>query len=887
MRINFKEVTIAFILAALLLPFHLEGAQEGNTGDGKRIYTTRRVQGTPPVIDGRLNDAVWESVEWSGGFIQRSPYYGQKPSQETQFKILYDAKNLYVGIRAFDTEPKKIETRLARRDNFAGDWVEINIDSYFDHRTAFSFTTTAAGVKGDEAISENGNRWDSSWNPIWYTRTAIDDQGWTAEIKIPFSQLRFGFKEKHTWGIQLTRRFFRKEERSTWQPIPQDAPGWVYLFGELRGIEGIKAPRLAELYPYASAKQQTFEKEEGNPFATGNSTGFSGGLDGKVGLASNMTLDFTVNPDFGQVEADPSEVNLTAFETFFPEKRPFFIEGKNILDFRVTEGDSSYSSDNLFYSRRIGRMPQYYPETGDNEFIDFPENTKILAAAKLTGKTKSGLSLAIMESLTAKEHAQIDFFGQRRRQTVEPFTNYFALRLQKDYRQGDTRLGGMFTAANRDIGEASLEFLHRSAYSGGIDFFHAWKNKTYYVSLKTLFSHVRGSREAILGTQQSSRRYYQRPDAGHIAVDPDRTSLTGHGGTLSVGKEGTGRFRLSTGVTWRSPGLELNDMGYLRSADRIMQWLWVGYRSWKPFAIFRYLGINFNQYQTWDFGSTHLSNGGNINFDMEFKNYWQLGAGIERESRGISTTELRGGPSLIIPSGWDQWFHVGTDIRKKIRFGFDLSYEWGEDNSSRETELGGSIVVTPGNALMLIVSPSFSHYKNQLQYVDTAAYKDDPRYIFARIDQKTFALTIRFDISITPDLTIQFYGQPFISAGKYTDFKKITQPRASAFNDRFHVYSGSEIAYHPGAEVYSFDENGDGNMDYQVAQPNFNFFQFRSNLVIRWEYKPGSTIFLVWSQGRTGSDTRGIFSFSDNFRDLFNLVPRNVFLIKFTHGFNF
>lgn len=874
------------LFTSILFAVLLEAAQEGKPGEEKRIYITRRVQGAAPVIDGRLNDAVWEIVEWSGGFIQRAPYYGQKPSQETQFKILYDAKNLYVGIRAFDTEPKKIDARMARRDKFAGDWVEINIDSYFDHRTAFSFTTTAAGVKGDEAVTDNGSTWDPSWNPVWYTRTARDDQGWTAEMKIPFSQLRFGFKEKHTWGIQLNRRFFRKEERSCWQPIPQDAPGWVHLFGELRGIEGINAPHLVELYPYASGKYQTFAKEEGNPFATGSSLGLDGGLDGKIGLFSNMTLDFTVNPDFGQVEADPSEVNLTAFETYFPEKRPFFIEGKDILNFQVTGGDGDFSSDNLFYSRRIGRAPRYVPGTGDHEFMDFPENTKILAAAKLTGKTKKGLSFAIMESLTAKENAQIDFFGQRRYQTVEPFTNYFALRLQKDYRQGDTRVGGMFTAANRDINDTALDFLHRSAYSGGIDFYHSWKNKTYYFSVKTLFSHVRGSQRAILETQQASARYYQRPDAGHISVDPDRTSLTGHGGTISVGKEGSGHFLYSAGVTWRSPGLELNDMGYLRSADRIMQWIWVGNRYWKPFAIFHEIWINFNQYQSWDFGSTRLFSGGNINGSIQFKNYWQLGGGIERESRGISTTELRGGPSLITPSEWDQWFYISTDIRKKVRFSLEMSNEWSENNAERETELSGGITINPGNTLMLSVVPSFSRNKNQLQYVDTVDYHDGARYIFAQIDQKTFALTLRFDISITPDLTIQFYGQPFISAGKYTDFKKITQPRASSFNDRFHVYTGSEIEYDPGAEIYRFDENRDGKMDYQVDQPNFNFLQFRSNLVIRWEYKPGSTIFLVWSQGRTGSDTDGNFSFSNNWRDLFDLVPRNVFLIKFTHGFN-
>ncbi|HLP61948.1 MAG TPA: DUF5916 domain-containing protein, partial [Candidatus Deferrimicrobium sp.] len=572
----------------------------------KRIYTTKRVGDISPIIDGRLSDPVWDTVEWGSDFIQGSPYDGQKPSQETSFKIVYDDKNLYIGIRAFDTEPEKIDKRLARRDRFAGDWVEINIDSYFDHRTAFSFTITAAGVKGDEAISNNGNNWDSSWNPVWYAETGIDKLGWTAEMKIPFTQLRFANKEKHVWGIQVNRRLFRKEERSHWQRIPADAPGWVHLFGELHGLEGIKAPKQVELLPYLVSKYETFAKEEGNPFATGNATRFTGGLDGKIGVTGDLTFDFTVNPDFGQVEADPSEVNLTAFETFFSEKRPFFIEGKNILDFRITNKGGEFSSDNLFYSRRIGSLPHYFPALDNHEFIDMPINTDIIGAAKLTGKTKTGWSLAVLESITAKEKAEIDSFGQRRQETVEPFSNYFALRLQKDYRNGDTQLGGMFTAVNRNIDDPALDFLHRSAYTGGIDFEHSWKKKTYYLIIKTLFSHVRGSKEAILETQESSRRYYQRPDAEHISVDPERTSLTGYGGTISAGRGGGGHFLYSAGVTWRSPGLELNDVGYLRTADRVMQWSWLGYQTLNPVSIFRSINVNFNQGKVWDFGGSNI-----------------------------------------------------------------------------------------------------------------------------------------------------------------------------------------------------------------------------------------------------------------------------------------
>jgi hypothetical protein len=878
-----KNVTVClfifFMLAASLLSAEMTVKVE------KRIYTTQRIE-TSPVIDGRLTDKVWEKVKWSGNFTQREPYEGKKPSQETAFKILYDDKNLYVAIRAFDKEPGKIERRLSRRDYFAGDWVEINIDSYFDHRTAFSFTVNAAGVKGDEAVSNNGERWDPDWNPIWYVKTKNDEQGWTAEMKIPLSQLRYGSKAKQIWGIQFNRRLFRKEERSCWQFIPQDAPGWVHLFGELHGIEGIKSQRPMELYPYVVGKHQRFAKEEGNPFATGVLSSLSGGLDGKIGVTSDLTLDFTINPDFGQVEADPSEVNLTAFETFFVEKRPFFIEGKNILNFQVTSGNGNFSWDNLFYSRRVGRPPQYQPDSGDNEYVDIPESTNIIGAFKLTGKTKKGLSLAALESLTAKENAAIDYLGQRRAQTVEPLTNYFALRLQQDYRNGDTRIGGMFTAVNRNIDDPALDFLHRSAYTGGIDIYHTWKEKTYYLSINTIFSHVRGSKQALLETQQSSRRYYQRPDADYISLDPDRTSLSGHGGTVAFGKDGTGHFKYSAGVTWRSPGLELNDVGYLRSADKIMQWIWVGYRLWKPNAVFRNFNLNFNQYQGWDFGATKLFNGGNLGGYTQFKNYWGVGFGIEGELEGISNSELRGGPALSVAGGWSNWVEINSDSRKKILFNFVGSNYWGTNQSLRVKSYSGGITFHPSNALSIALSPSITWNKQRLQYVDTLVFHDEPRYIFAAINQKTVALTIRLDLSLTPDLTLQFYGQPFISAGKFTEFKRITSPRAERFLDRFHVYSDSELGYDPGTNLLRFDEDADGNIDYSLEHPNFNFLQFRSNLVLRWEYKPGSIIYLVWSQGRTGDDISGDFSFGRGMRDLFKVTPYDVFLIKFTHRFN-
>ena len=774
---------------------------------------------------------------------------------------------------------------MSRRDDLEGDWVEVHFDSYFDHMTAFCFMVNAAGVKRDCVISDDGNNWDDTWDPIWYVKTDINDTGWTAEMRIPLSQLRFGKKADQIWGLQVSRRFFRKQETSQWQLIPQKASGWVHMYGELRGIKGIKAQRQIELTPYSVGRMQRFEREEGNPFATGSLTNLYGGIDGKIGLTSDLTLDFTINPDFGQVEADPSVVNLTAFETYYTEKRPFFIEGRNILSFQIMGGDGSFSSDNLFYTRRIGRSPQYYPDTEEREYLGMPENTTIFGAFKITGKTKSGLSVGIIDSITAKENAQISYLGQRHAQVVEPMTNYFGFRLQKDYNKGNTIFGGMITATNRNIQNEGLNFLHDAAYTGGFDFIHRWKDKTYYFSLKTVFSHVRGSKDAILRTQESSVRYFQRPDTDHVWVDPNRTSLSGHGGTVNFGKGGSAGFRFSTGVSWRSPGLELNDMGYLRRADAILQWVWANYRISKPFSIFRQLSFNFNEWVGWDFGGEQIFKGGNTGIWGQLKNYWSISLGMNRQGEGLYVSALRGGPALRIPGGWNGWISINSDSRKKFRYFLGSFFFYGDQNDSRVNGFDIGVTYRPSKALSFSVSPSYAFNRDELQYITTLDLDAGNKYIFARIDQKTLGLSCRLNLSLTPDLSIQFYGQPFISTGKYSEFKNITDSRAKKYGDRFYGYTEDEIEYNPDAEEYYVDENLDGIVDNAFEKPDFNFLQFRMNLVVRWEYIPGSTLYLVWSQGRTRSSSLGDFSFREGISDLFSVHPHNVFLVKFSYCF--
>lgn len=852
----------------------------------RRTYTTS-FTATAPVIDGLSKDECWNLVEWEGRFTQTQPVENKPPSQQTEFKFLYDENNIYVFIRAFDTEPDKISRIMTRRDNFDGDMVEINLDSYYDKQTAFSFTAMASGAKGDEAITQDGNNWDTSWNPVWYLATSIDDKGWCAEMKIPLSQLRFGKKADQVWGLQVMRHIYRLEERSTWQFIPKGSPGIIHLFGELHGIKNIKPKFRAELLPYTVAKLERFEKEEGNPFLDGKSGKISGGLDGKIGLTNDLTLDFSVNPDFGQVEADPSEVNLTAFETYFSERRPFFVEGKNIYQFQPNQTIviNNMSSDNLFYSRRIGRAPHGFPALAVNEYADIPESTTILAAAKLSGKTRKGLEIGILESLTAKEEAKIDNEGSRRTEVVEPGTNYFVGRLKQDFNKGETVIGGIFTAVNRNINTPSLNYLPDAAYTGGIDFKHTWKERTWYFSGNAEFSYLRGSENSMIYLQRSSARYYQRPDADYLSVDSSRTSLSGLGGTLKLGRSSQKKLQFETSFTLRSPGLEFNDIGYMRYSDIIHHGSWVAYYIRNPFAIFNNFYLNTNYWMYWDFSGKLLSFFTNMNFNSQFKNRWRINGSFTREGENISNTLLRGGPSMIYPGGVEMNLNLSTDQSKKIIFFSGLYNDYGDGKSYRTGNywIGGQI--KPLNAMSLSFETDFGTAKTQLQYIRSTTFNNTPRYLFGKIDQKTIGLTFRINYTINPELTIEYYGQPFISAGNYSGFKRITDTHAERFADRYHTFSVDEITFDSADGTYNIDENKDGIIDYSFGNPDFNFQQFRSNLVVRWEYLPGSTVYLVWSQGRTNSTSEGLFNFGNNLHDLFNVVPHNVFLIKLSYWF--
>ena len=860
----------------------------------KRQYFTQSLT-KEITLDGILDDEGWKAVPWDGEFTQWRPNDGAPASQNTQFKVLYDDKYIYFGVRCYDTDPEKIEKRMGRRDEFPGDWVEINIDSYHDLRTAFSFTLSVSGVRNDELVSNDGGNWDESFNPIWQGKTHLDEEGWTAEIKIPFSQLRYdGENENHVWGLQVMRRLFRKEERSTWQHIPQNGSGWVSRFGELHGLKNVPPQRQIEIQPYLLAQTETFQKEEGNPFLDGNDSSISGGLDAKVAVTSDLILDMTINPDFGQVEADPSAVRLDGFQNFFEEQRPFFIESRNIFEYQVTGSNAGgdYDQDLLFYSRRIGGSPHRYPDLEKNEYASVPNNTSILGAAKFSGKTKKGLSVGILESVAQEEKATIDLEGDRREEVVEPWSNYFVGRLQKDIEAGKTVIGGVFTAVNR--GEGLDDVLHKRAYSGGVDFQHYWQNRTWTFRAKGIFSRVEGSPEAIERTQNSFEHLFQRNDADYVKTDPGRTSLTGHGGTLSIAKYGGKQgpkgqlFKFETGGTWRSPELELNDIGFMQTADEINHFTWVGYHFQQPFSIFNSLRFNYNHWARWDFGGRFTNLAFNVNSQASFKNLWSMGTGFHYNPIEISNNTLRGVGALRKLAGFGQFFWVESNSSKKVSLNYNQSIGGAFSGKSKFKDFSLGVNVQPLDALGFSLRGAYgTGFRQQDQWVDNVDYQGSVRSIVGEIKQKNFRLTARLSYNITPDLTIQYYGQPFIFRPKYKNFGYVADALNKDFDERFKRFPADQISLDENNGIYEVDENGDGQTDYTFNQPDFNFVQFRSNMVFRWEYVPGSTVFLVWSQNNSPDafadlKTPIVESLIDN---VFSEKAHNIFLVKFTYRF--
>ncbi len=843
-----------------------------------RIYHTVKLQGMPPVINGRLDDSCWKEGEWHGGFKQQIPTEGANPTAETELKILFDEKNIYMAMRAYD-DPKLIHRYSGRRDALIGDVLGVCLDSYADKRTGFEFDLTAAGSKIDLVLmnGENDCVWDTNWDAVWDGKTAMEDSAWTAEFRIPLSQLRYGSQEEQVWGLHAWRWIDRNQEEDQWNLVPRVNTGRMYNIGELRGIRGLKRFRHIEILPHALGRVTTDPEQPGNPYATGSANMASAGLDAKIGLTSDFTLDATVNPDFGQVEADPSVMNLTAYETFYEEKRPFFLEGKNILDFNL-------GGDMLFYTRRIGHAPTYLPRPAEGEFIKIPENTAILNALKVTGKSKDGLSLGVVQSITARETAQISLQGKERDQTVEPLSNYFVGRVQKDWNKGNTMLGGIVTSAHRWIRDGALNFMPGDAVTGGLDFVRYFGDRSYRLDAKTAFSRISGKPEALLALQTDPVHYYQRPGADHLGVDSAAASLSGHSGLVSIGRVGNSKLRFSQGIGWISPGLDLNDLGFLQQADVLQSESSVGYMQTETGRIFRDYHLSLNQSLSWDFGGLRTDATTSLDMGGDFLNLWGLSGMVLLREDAVDTRLLRGGPAVKLSRFLHTSIDGHTDFSRKVALNAGLHKHFYADGGSDLLEFTPGISLRFTNAFFISGNLNYSRNINDLQYVTTAEAGAGTRYLLGRIDQKTMGLTFRLSYHLTPDFSIQYYGSPFISVGRYSDFKRVTSGLSKTYGERFRRIGDGEITFRPDGNAYDVRET-DGN-DYGFDNPDFSFRQFRSNLVVRWEYRPGSVLYVVWAQQRTGYESAWVESLQSNYDSLWGADQHNVFLAKLSYWFS-
>lgn len=830
----------------------------------KRVYYATRTD-LKPKVDGVLDDECWKTEgTWDGAFIQQQPYQAKAPSQQTEIKILYDDKYLYFAIICHDNEPEKMSPILGRRDENNGDMAGIALDSYNDNQTAFEFNVTAAGQKVDLLhMGEYG--WDFNWNAVWDGKSSVGDSAWYAEMRVPFTQLRFADTEEQVWGMHIWRWIHRLAEESQWKLIPVDAPAMVYIFGELHGIKDIPYKRNFEVMPYAKAKYVT---------NTENNQVFGAGLDGKIGVTSDFNLDYTFNPDFGQVEADPSVLNLTSYEVFYEEKRPFFLEGNNILEFNNDD-------DMLYYSRRIGHAPTYEPETGDDEKISTPDNTSIISALKLTGKGKKGLSVGVLNSMTSREMATIKSPAETTNEAVEPFTNYFIGRVKKDYNKGQTTIGGIVTSVIRNIKDQHLEFMPDNSTVGGIDFEHNWKNRKYFVNGKSFYSVLNGSEEAISKLQKSAIHLYQREDAGHIDFDPSLTSLDGWGGALSGGKR-SGKLRLVEGISWRSPGVDLNDVGYLRQADYILQETSFLYTVNKPKGLLNSYYFSFDQRHQWSYGRENLMDELNAHLKLTFKNLWIFHFDFEKNFNQFDTRQLRGGPSLRIDNRNSTEFFLQTNSSRKFYVSGGTEMTRFSDEISRENEYTFNLTWLISNRLIVSSKSKYNNETTNHQYVKQKTTDGKKDYVVGKIGRETLYTTLRLEYFITPELSLQYYGSPYASTGLYSNYRKVNQSKAKDLSLR---YSPLFIVNEDGNKILA-DENNNQLLDFSTENPDFDYQEFNSNFVLRWEYKTGSTFYFVWTNSISNYISQYNPSIIESMKNIGKGTSQNAFMIKFSYWFS-
>jgi hypothetical protein len=873
------------ILALVLAAFPL-AAEADSTSVAVAEVRTKRRDG-PIAIDGLLNDGAWQTAPVVGGFRQRDPNEGAPASQDTEVRVLYDDEALYVAARLHDARADSIVRQLTRRDGQSrSDYFQVYLDPYYDRRSGFYFGVNSAGTLSDGTIYNDG--WtDNSWDGVWEGRARVDEQGWTCEMRIPFSQLRFADAEPQRWGINFYRSMGRGFEDDYLVFQPKTESGFVSRFPTLVGLEGVSPGMALEIVPYVTSKGEFLAVSPDDPFNDGSRWTANGGGDLRMALGQKLTLNGTINPDFGQVEVDPAVVNLSDVETFFPEKRPFFVEGSSIFD-AGAQGASDYWSFNweqptFFYSRRIGDAPQG-SIPGTVPYMDVPGGTTILGAAKVSGKLGGG-NFGTLHAVTAREHADLwdSGLGGSYEQEVEPLTYYGVARHLKEFPERRHGLGFLGTLAARDFDDPRLEDEFNDLSTVGVlDGWHYLDDgKVWVLSGWAGGSYVHGNESRMADLQASPRRYYQRPDATSFSMDSSRTSLTGAGGRVWLNKE-KGNWLTNAGFGVLSPGLEINDMGFMNRADVVNGHFGFGYKWTKPSKHIRHHNL---------IGAVYA--GSNFDGDLTDLGYWakkfwwwhnnwvtEISATYNPET--VNPRRSRGGPLMLNAPGGDASFFFDTE-GGRVRY-----YYVSANGSSRPDENSWSWYVEPGihykpvPNVFFQLGPSLSQARDGAFYFSTL---DDPtntatygkRYIFSQLDQTTLAVNLRLNVSFTPAMSLQFFGQPLFSTADYDDVRELARPKSLDF-----LREGD-----PNAGAWTFDPDTkefdpDGAGPEPAYSQDFNFKSFRGNAVFRWEYRPGSTLFLVWTQERTDVEGHSDFDFEDSFQRLADADDDNIFLAKLT-----
>lgn len=877
-----KFLQISF---SLLIPIMLLASPKVNV---QKVVPAYKLKDYKIVLDGKLTEPVWQKAPVKD-FTQRDPNEGGSPTEETNVWVAYDETNLYVAAHLKDSHSQMIDANLARRDaHIESDWFTFFVDPYNDKRTGYYFAVNAGGTMSD-GVLYNDSWDDETWDGIWEAKTSIDETGWFVEMRIPFSQLRFKESNEMTWGVNFSRDIKRNKEYDYFVMVPKKESGFVSRFALLEGLNGIKPKQRFELLPYVVQKANYLVHDQSDPFYKSKQYKTSLGADLKIGLGTNLNIDATINPDFGQVEVDPAVINLSAFESYFQEKRPFFIEGSNVFLFGIGGANNNwgfnFSWPQLFYSRRIGHSPQ--GTTSSAEYLNTPNETRILGAAKLTGKLDETTSVGAVSAITERTFATLFNNGIQTSEEVEPFTHYGVFRAKRELNGGNQAVGFMFTTVNRSLNNNALEsLLAKDAFTFGLDGFSFLdENKEYVVTGAFAGSYTHGSKEYLQLLQEKPYRYFQRPDATYERFDPNRTSLGGWYGRAMLNKQ-QGSFYINAALGAVSPGFEHNDLGFQFAADRINGHLVLGYRWFEPDGFFRKKQIYLAHARSYNFEGNMLQSFFWSTSTFQFMNYWQFQIIAAYGFEGLNASATRGGPLVINPSGSSFQTDLTTDSREKIIFELTSSYDK-DDYGSEIYSIGLNTEWKPNSQLSISAGPQFEQNNDQRQWVGnfedpTAVNTYGNRYVFAHINQKVLSANIRLNWTFSPTLSLQLFLQPLLAVGDYNGYKEVAKPRSSEIN-RYGA-GGSTINYDSASNVYTVDPDGNGPAKpFEFANPNFNFKSLRGNAVLRWEVSPGTIFYFVWSHDQQNYDDAGSFEFGRDLRNLWKSAGNDVFAVKFSY----